>query len=104
MSARINANTKEMNVKMDANQANADKLKEILADLSAKIAENTKELNATQERINANLENLKEYIKFSQAEMRSTVCAIRSELEETIQHKMKGVLPYVDQKTQNLRR
>jgi hypothetical protein len=37
----------------------------------------------------------------NQAEIRSTVCAIWSELEETIQHEIKGVLSYVDKKMQN---
>jgi light-regulated signal transduction histidine kinase (bacteriophytochrome) len=44
----------------------------------------------------------KEDIKSSQAEIRSTIFAIQSELEETIQHDMKGDLSYVDQKAQNL--
>jgi hypothetical protein len=54
--------------------------------------------------INANLKDLKEDIKSSKAEMRSIICAFRSELEEIIQHEMKDFLSYVDQKTQNLRR
>jgi hypothetical protein len=33
-----------------------------------------------------------EYIKSSQAEMRSTICAIQSELEETIQHETRAVI------------
>jgi signal transduction histidine kinase len=59
-------------------------------------------MEATQERMDANLKDLKEDIKSSQAEMRSTICAIRSELEGTIQHEMKGILLYVDEKMQNL--
>jgi hypothetical protein len=39
----------------------------------------------------------------NQAEIRYTVCAIQSELEEIIQHEIKGVLSYVDEKTQNRR-
>jgi flagellar hook-basal body complex protein FliE len=38
----------------------------------------------------------------NQSEMRSTICAFRSELEETIQQETKDSLSYVDQKTQNL--
>jgi hypothetical protein len=34
---------------------------------------------------------MKEEIKSGQVEMRSTVCAMRSELEEAIQHGMKAV-------------
>jgi hypothetical protein len=41
--------------------------------------------------INANLTYLKD-IKSSQAEMRSTICAFRSELKETIEHEMKAVI------------
>jgi uncharacterized protein YhaN len=77
--ARIFANTKEMNTKMDANQAKATKQEEMLAEISA--------------RMNADLKDLKEDIKSSQAEMRSAICAIWSELKETIQHEMKAVIP-----------
>jgi hypothetical protein len=35
---------------------------------------------------------MREEIKSSQAEMRSTVCATRSELKETIQHEIKAVM------------
>jgi hypothetical protein len=43
-------------------------------------------MNATQERMDANLKDLKEGIKSGHAEMRSTIFAFRSELNETIQH------------------
>jgi hypothetical protein len=89
MGARMDANTKEMNAKMDTRKAKVTKQEEMPAEISA--------------RMNANLKDLKKKkdIKSSQTEMRSTVCAILSELE-TIQHEMKGVMSYVDQKTQNL--
>jgi hypothetical protein len=63
--------------------------------------------------IEANTKSMREDIKSGQVEMRSTVEAIeekmaaihsiQSELQETIQHEMKGLLWYVIQKTQNLR-
>jgi hypothetical protein len=42
--------------------------------------------------MDTNLSEIRKEIKFSQAEMRSTICAFRSELEETIQHEMKAVI------------
>jgi hypothetical protein len=45
---------------------------------------------------------MREEIKSGQAQMRSTICAFRSELEETIQQDTRDFLSYVDQKTQNL--
>jgi hypothetical protein len=54
--------------------------------------------------MDANTKSMREDIKSGQEEMRPIICAIRSELEGTTQHEMKGVLSYVDQKTQNLRR
>jgi hypothetical protein len=62
---------------MAVNQAKATKQEEMLAEISV--------------RMNANLKDLKG-TKSSPAEMRSTVCAMRSELKETIQHEMKAVI------------
>jgi hypothetical protein len=76
--ARMDANTKEINAKMDANQAKTTKQEETLAEISAIM--------------NTNLKDLKEDIKLSQAEMRSTICAFWSELKETVQHEMKAVM------------
>jgi hypothetical protein len=47
-------------------------------------------MNATQERMDANLKDLREEIKYGQAEMRSTICAFRSELKETIQREIRS--------------
>jgi hypothetical protein len=69
MSTRLDANTKEMNAKMDTNQAKATKQEEMLAEISA--------------RMDTNLNEMREEIKSGQAEMRSTICVFRSELEET---------------------
>jgi hypothetical protein len=82
------ANQARMEAKMEANQAKATKQEEMLAEISA--------------RMDTNLNDMREEIKCGQAKIRSTVCAIRSKLEETIQHEMKGVLLYVEEKTQNL--
>jgi hypothetical protein len=68
----------EMDAKMDTNQAKATKQEEILVEISA--------------RMDTNRNEMREGIKSSQAEMRSTVCAIRSELKETIQHGMKVII------------
>jgi signal transduction histidine kinase len=43
-------------------------------------------------RMDTNLNEMRKEIKSNQAEMRSTICAFRSELNETIQHEMKAVI------------
>jgi hypothetical protein len=75
------------NARMEADRK-SDR-EQMLAEKSIRIDASTKEMNP---KMDAN-----------QAEIRSMVCAIRSELEETIQHEIKGVLSYVDEKTQNCR-
>jgi hypothetical protein len=52
-------------------------------------------------RMDANSKEVNTKMDANQAEIRSMVCAIRLELEETIQHEIKGVLSYVNEKTQN---
>jgi hypothetical protein len=95
----------EMSASMKSNQ-------DLLAKLEARI-ETNKETDREERKAErkADVKNLKRTLKEmnskmdgKQAEMRSTVCAVRSELEETIQHEMKDMLSYVDQKTQNLRK
>jgi signal transduction histidine kinase len=49
------------------------------------------------------LARMREDIKSGQAEIRSTICALRSQLEETIQQETKDFPSYDDQKKQNLR-
>jgi hypothetical protein len=56
-----------MEAKMDANQAKAAKQEEMLAEISA--------------RMDTSLHEMREEIKSGQAEMRSTICAFRSELK-----------------------
>jgi hypothetical protein len=69
---------KRMEAKMDANQAKATKQEEMLGETSA--------------RMDINLNEMRKEIKSAQAEMRSTVCPMRSELEETIQREMRAVI------------
>jgi flagellar motor switch protein FliM len=69
---------------------------DLLAKLEARIGIN-------REKDREDLEEMREEIKSGEAEMRSTICPFRSELEETIQQKTKGFLSYGYQKTQNLR-
>jgi hypothetical protein len=78
INTRKDTNSKEKEVKMDGNQAKAAKQEEILAQRSA--------------RMDKNLNEMREEIKSGQAEIRSTICAFRSELKETIQHEMKAVI------------
>jgi hypothetical protein len=82
-----------MEAKMDSNQ-------EIQARMEAKMETNRErdrdDLKRTMAEMNAKMDG-------NQTEMRSTICAIWSELEETIQQETKYFLSYVDQKTQNLR-
>jgi hypothetical protein len=59
--------TEDMNVKMNIGQANVTMQEEMLAEIRAKM--------------NINLNEMREDIKSSQAEMRSTVCAKRPELD-----------------------
>jgi hypothetical protein len=53
--------------------------------------------------MDANAKSMREDVKSGEEKMEAAIHSIRSELEETIQHEMKGVLSYVDQKKQNLR-
>jgi hypothetical protein len=62
-------NQERMEAKMDANQTKPAKQEEMLAEIIAKM--------------DTNLNEMREDIKSSQAEMRSTIYAFRSELEET---------------------
>jgi uncharacterized coiled-coil DUF342 family protein len=45
--------------------------------------------------MDANLKDLKEEIKSRQAEMRSSICAFRSEMEETLQREMRATIQSV---------
>jgi hypothetical protein len=106
----------KMNGKMDANQADGakanDNQEDLLARMEARIKTNRQkdreDLKGMMEEAKAGgkqeemLARMREDIKSGQAEVRSTVCAFQSDLEETIQQKMKNFLSYVDQKTQNL--
>jgi paraquat-inducible protein B len=76
---------------MDMQQllANAKANQDFLTKLQANRESDREELRGM---INANLKYLKEDIKSTEAEMRSTFCAFRSELKETIQHEMKAVI------------
>jgi hypothetical protein len=53
--------------------------------------------------MDANAKSMREDVKSGEEKMEAAIHSIRSELEETIQHEIKSFLPYVDQKTQNLR-
>jgi hypothetical protein len=53
--------------------------------------------------MDANAKSMREDFKSDEEKMEAAIHSIRSGLEETMQHEMKGLLSYVDQKTQNLR-
>jgi hypothetical protein len=103
--ARKDANQTEMKVDRKADQAEmkADR-KADQARLEARIETNMekdrKDVKGIMKELNAKadgkqeemLARMREDIKSSQAEMRSTVCAMRSELEETIQREMRAVI------------
>jgi hypothetical protein len=75
----------------------------LLIRMNASMKEHTQEMKADRKSDRENLKGMMdEMMNDNQAEMRSAVCAIRSEFE-TLQHEIKGVLSYVEQKTQNLR-
>jgi DNA replication protein DnaD len=89
MMQRLLARMEEMNV----NQEKAE------ASMSARMKSNLDLMARLEARIETNRENdredlkeMREEIKSGQAEMRSTVCVIRSELEKTIQREMRGVI------------
>jgi hypothetical protein len=63
-----------MNAEMDTNQEKTTKQEDMLAEICA--------------RMDTNLNEKREEINSAQAEVRSTVCAFRSELKEIIQHEM----------------
>jgi type IV secretory pathway VirB4 component len=106
---KAKANQARMEAKMDVNQAKAAKQEEILAELkadqekmlaeiSARMTINLKETEADKKRDRENLKGMMEEMNAkmdcNQAEMRSTVCAMWSMLEETIQHEMKAVIQH----------
>jgi hypothetical protein len=117
MSARMDANTKEMNARLDANykevMAKIDAETEAIeaktkAMRNKRMKANKKTIqermeadrksdrglkrmmNVAQERLDANLKDIKGKIKSGQAEMRSIICAFRSQLNETIQSEMRA--------------
>jgi hypothetical protein len=72
MLAEMKADQARMEARMDANRE-SDR-EQMLAEISARMDENTKDIES------------------SQAEMRSTICAFRSEFEGTIQREIKAVV------------
>jgi hypothetical protein len=81
---------KDMQEKADADRK-ADR-----EDLKETIKANQEEMLAQiSSRIDTNLNETREEIKSSQAEMRFTLCAFRSELKETIQHEMRASIEFV---------
>jgi hypothetical protein len=73
--AEMKADTKADQVRMAANQ-------DFLAKLEARIETNKEK----------DLKEMWEEIKSVQAEMRFTICALRTEMEETIQREMRAVI------------
>jgi hypothetical protein len=86
MTARMDANQAEMKADRKADQPRTEANKEdMLAEISARMGVNTKDIES------------------SQAKMRSTVCTVRSELEDTIQRETRAAIKCVrselDEKT-----
>jgi hypothetical protein len=96
-----------MEAKMDTNQAKVAKQEEILAEMkanreqmlaeiNARMTINLKEMEADRKRDREDLKGMMEEMNAkmdsNQAEIRSTVCAIWSEIKETIKHEMKAVI------------
>jgi hypothetical protein len=79
------AEMKANQAKMDANQAKAAKQEEMLAKMEADRKTHREDLKGMMEEMNIEMDG-------NQAEMRSTICAIQSELEEAIQYKMKAII------------
>jgi hypothetical protein len=79
----------KLNAKIDANQTKMDENQE-------RMAINLKEVEADRKRDREDLKRMMAEMNTkmdgNQAEIRSTVCAMRSELKEPIQHEMKGII------------
>jgi hypothetical protein len=111
--ARMEANKEDMPAKISASmKSNQDLLARLEARIETNREKDREDLKGMTEEMKAKaggkqedmLARMREDIKSSQAEMKSTVCAIRSILEETIKQELKDFLLYVNQETQNLHR
>jgi hypothetical protein len=80
---RMESWQREMDAETKAIQAKSDAMRD------RRMEANTK---ATQQRMDTNLKDLKDEIKYGQAEMRSTLCAFRCELKETIQPEIRATI------------
>jgi hypothetical protein len=90
----MNANMKTNQKMMKSNQTKATKQEEILAQISVRNAINLKEMEADRDRedLQGMMDEMNAKMDDNQAEMRSTICAFRSHLNETTQHEMKAVM------------
>jgi hypothetical protein len=86
--ASISANIEDMLVEIRARMKSNE---DLLARLKARIETN-------REKDREDLKEMKEQNKSGQAEMRSTICAFRSDLEQTTQQETKDSLSYVEHK------
>jgi hypothetical protein len=95
----VNVTLAEMNDNMKSNHAKATKQEEMLAEISARITINLKEMEVDRKRDREDLKGMIEEMNAKMdagpAEMRSTVCAMRSELKETLQHEMKAIIQLI---------
>jgi hypothetical protein len=64
----------------------------MLARMNASMKEHMQEMTARMDANQENQESMEAKMDANQVEIRSTVCAIRSELQKTIQHGMKVVI------------
>jgi predicted metal-dependent hydrolase len=89
MLQQILANKAEMKVDRKTHQARMEANKEdMLAEISASMKSNEDWLARLESRIETKMDG-------NQAEMRSTVCAMRSELKKTFQHGRKVVIQHI---------
>jgi hypothetical protein len=83
--ARMDAWRKEMNANQKKAAASMKSNQDLLARLGARF-------ETGREKYREDLKEMRDEIKSGQAEMKSTVCAMRPELEETIQREMRAVI------------
>jgi hypothetical protein len=103
--AEVRSGKEHMKEMMDANQAKADaNLKEMLARMDANRKDDQEEMKDLLARLECKIKANQAKTDVKQKEMREVIHSIRSELEETIQHRMEDALLCVDQKTQGLRK
>lgn len=115
---KMNANQERMEATVEASSTRFDVLREIkwtsqekmktrIGTLVSQMDIHQSETEATQEemkaKMNTNQEKMKASFSSGQEEMKVAISCIRAELEETMKHRVEGVLMPLDRRTLGLR-